>query len=192
MGANIWNNPASHFDIIKAICPQKAPPAQGYIANPAISFKSLNIKGFIGLYSSSWTMTQTWRNDSHTELEVIYTFPIASYSIISGLSATIAGKNARGRVVSTLDAERVYEEAITSGSLAIMVQKSSLGLATVNLGVLTPGERLKISLSCAKISSPYCTVMIGSADSGSRVSSASLMNTVMLAAIDISITPSSS
>ena len=151
MGANIWNNPASHFDIIKAICPQKAPPAQGYIANPAISFKSLNIKGFIGLYSSSWTMTQTWRNDSHTELEVIYTFPIASYSIISGLSATIAGKNARGRVVSTLDAERVYEEAITSGSLAIMVQKSSLGLATVNLGVLTPGERLKISLSCAKL-----------------------------------------
>lgn len=151
LGANIWNNPASHFDIIKAVCPQKAPPAQGYIADPSISFKSLSVKGFIGLYSCSWTMTQTWRNDSGAELEAIYTFPIAPRSIISGLSATIAGKTARGRVISTLDAEQAYENSITAGNLAIMVQKSSLGLATINLGVMAPGDRLKVSLSCAKL-----------------------------------------
>ncbi|MDE5833190.1 MAG: VIT and VWA domain-containing protein [Desulfovibrio sp.] len=151
LGSYIWNSPSPHFDTLDAICPQKDAPARGFLSAPAISFKSMRINGRVGPRSCSWTMTQTWKNDSPVGIEAIYTFPAPAGTVITGLKAFFNKREALSRAVPVREAEETYEKAVTQGNLAIMLQKSSFGLYTINLGIIPSGERLSAVLSCAQL-----------------------------------------
>lgn len=150
-GSYLWNSVSPDFDMTAAFCPQKDSPAQGFAADRTISFKSLKIDGELGYFACSWKTTQIWRNDSPVPIEAIYTFPLRGDAVLRGLSAKIGARRVAGRVVPAREAEEAYENAIGSGDLAILVQKSSLGLYTVNLGSLAPGESVEIELDCSRL-----------------------------------------
>lgn len=116
-----------------------------------ISLKSVSISGDItGLVLSS-TIRQEYRNETDNDLEIIYTFPLGFNTALLGMNASISGKKLTGKVVEKLEAEASYEKAINDGDSAIMVQKSSFGLYTANLGNIKPGETVNVELHCAKL-----------------------------------------
>ncbi len=116
-----------------------------------ISLKSVSISGDVeGLLFSS-TIRQEYKNDTEKALEIIYTFPVGWGTSLLGLQATIGEKRLTGEVVKNSDAEEKYEKAVADGDSAIMVQQSSQGLYTANLGNIKAGESVVVEIHCARL-----------------------------------------
>lgn len=116
-----------------------------------ISLRSVSISGQVeGLLFSS-TIRQEYVNDTDKALEIIYTFPLGWGTALLGLEATIGETRLTGEVVKKTDAEEKYEEAVSAGDAAIMVQQSAPGLFTANLGNIRAGEKVTVELHCARL-----------------------------------------
>ncbi len=117
----------------------------------AVALKRVHVNGRIdGLL---WTMTsqQHYRNESGKNLETVYTFPLAPGAVLMGLSVQIGDKKLHGTVVEKKKATARYEKAIDEGDMPVMVEKSSEGLYTANLGNLKDGESVTIEIESAQL-----------------------------------------
>lgn len=83
---------------------------------------------------------QRYRNDGDKTIEAIYTFPLASRAVLLGIEFELNGKTLTGTAVEKQQAERKYEKALDKGNTAILLEKTSADLYTVNLGNLMAGE----------------------------------------------------
>ncbi len=116
-----------------------------------IALKSVAITGDVdGLLFSS-AIRQEYKNETDKTLEIIYTFPIGWGTALLGMNAEIGGKKLKGEIVEKQKAEAKYEEAIKDGDSPIMLQQSSTGLYTANLGNIKPGETVSVEIHCAKL-----------------------------------------
>lgn len=95
------------------------------------------------------TLTQTYRNDERTSIEAVYTFPLPLDAVLLSLDVTLGGRRLRGTVVEKSEAEDRYEDAISEGDAAVMLQNPEPGLYTMNVGNLLPGEQAKITVRYA-------------------------------------------
>ncbi len=86
------------------------------------------------------SVEQSYLNDQKTNIEAVYTFPLPLGAVLLGFEVEIAGKKLSGQVVERKQAERTYEDAVTDGNSAIMLEESGPGLYTVSLGNLMAGE----------------------------------------------------
>jgi len=117
----------------------------------AMSLKSVSASGQLSGLLLSMTVRQTYRNDTDNILETVYTFPLAWGAVLLGLSVEIAGKRLTGVVMERKEAEHRYEEAVSDGDSPILLEQSSDGLFTVNLGNLKPGEQAVIEYHYAQL-----------------------------------------
>ncbi|MFK5950075.1 MAG: VIT and VWA domain-containing protein, partial [Methylococcales bacterium] len=93
---------------------------------------------------SNVTMTQTYQNMEDVNIEAVYTFPLPLDAVLLDLTVTLGEKVLKGQVVEKKAAEERYEEAITDGDSAIMLQESQPGLFTMNVGNILAGETIVI------------------------------------------------
>lgn len=109
-----------------------------------MSLKSVSASGRVSGLLLDMTVRQTYLNDMGKMLETVYTFPLAWGGVLLGLNVEIAGKRLTGVVMERKEAEHRYEEAVSDGDSPILLEQSSDGLFTVNLGNLKPGEEAVI------------------------------------------------
>ncbi|OJY56621.1 VIT and VWA domain-containing protein [Thiobacillus sp. 0-1251] len=83
---------------------------------------------------------QRYRNEEDKNIEAIYTFPLAARAVLLDIEFELGGKKLSGIAVERKEAEQEYEKAIEDGNTAILLEKSSEDLYTVNLGNLMAGE----------------------------------------------------
>ena len=83
---------------------------------------------------------QRYRNEEDKNIEAIYTFPLAARAVLLDIEFELGGKKLSGIAVERKEAEQKYEKAIEDGNTAILLEKSSEDLYTVNLGNLMAGE----------------------------------------------------
>ena len=83
---------------------------------------------------------QLYQNPQKTNIEAVYTFPLPLGAVLLGLEVEIAGKKLSGTVVEKKQAERDYENAVTDGNSAVMLEEAGPGLFTASLGNLMAGE----------------------------------------------------
>lgn len=114
------------------------------VTGEAMSLKSVQASGHVSGLLLELTVRQAYRNDTGKTLETVYTFPLAWGAVLMGLNVDIAGKRLSGVVAERKDAEQRYEEAVADGDTPILLEKSSDGLYTLNLGNLKPGEEAVI------------------------------------------------
>lgn len=91
-------------------------------------------------------LTQTYRNDEPTNIEVVYTFPLPLDAALLELEVILGERVLRGMVVEKKAAEERYENAIADGDSAVMLEQAEPGLYTVNVGNVLPGERITVRL----------------------------------------------
>jgi Ca-activated chloride channel family protein len=116
-----------------------------------MSLKSVSASGRVSGLLLDMTVRQTYRNDTGKMLETVYTFPLAWGGVLLGLNVEIAGKRLTGVVMERKEAEHRYEEAVSDGDSPILLEQSSDGLFTVNLGNLKPGEEAVIEYHYAQL-----------------------------------------
>ena len=93
---------------------------------------------------------QCFSNPTDKNIEVVYTFPLPWGAVLLGVEVLLGDKHLTGSVVEKKQAEARYEEAISEGNAAIMLERNHDHSYSLNLGNLAAGERCVITLRYAQ------------------------------------------
>ena len=86
------------------------------------------------------TVQQRYRNPGAAHVEAVYTFPLPLDGVLLALSVSLGDRNLVGTVLGKSEAEQRYEDAVTDGDAAVLLEQAQPGLYTANVGNLAPGE----------------------------------------------------
>lgn len=127
-----------------------------------IGLHSQDMEANIGLVSAHVTgrfnglvaqikIRQVYKNWSDDNVECVYTFPLGWQSVLLGMRVELNGKSMTGTVKPKKVAEAQYEEAISSGDLPVMLERSGKDLYTANIGNIQTGDEVVIEFDYAQI-----------------------------------------
>lgn len=104
------------------------------------------------LHDALLTMTieQRYRNPGKKHIEAVYTFPLPWGAVLMGVEVDLGGKPLSGQVHARPQAEAKYENALSEGDAAILLERNCDGNHTLNLGNLAPGEQCSIRIRYAQ------------------------------------------
>ena len=119
-----------------------------FIANDGreLLLKNVNYDIKLNGLIAKTAIKQHYLNPYDTNIEAIYTFPLASNAILLNIELKINDKVLKGVIKEKSEAEADYEEAIDEGNRAIMVEKNSDGIFTINIANLLPQDEIVITL----------------------------------------------
>ena len=83
---------------------------------------------------------QRYRNPGAKHIEAVYTFPLPVEAVLLKFAVEIGDRTLAGTVVAKAEAERRYENAVTDGDAAVLLEQPQPGLYTASVGNLAPGE----------------------------------------------------
>ncbi|MES2038285.1 MAG: VIT and VWA domain-containing protein [Pseudomonadota bacterium] len=107
--------------------------------------------GFIKGLLLEMQLVQSFINPSDKEhAEVVYTFPLPMDAVLLDIEVELNGKKLSGAVVPRKKAEIDYEEAISEGNSAFMLQENGDGSYNLSLGNLAPGEACTLTMHYAQ------------------------------------------
>lgn len=89
---------------------------------------------------------QHYLNTSDNHVEAVYTFPLPWGAVLLGIEIQLGDQKLTGSVIGKAQAEDQYEEAISNGDAAIMVDTNGNGHYVVQIGNLAPGEKCVIDM----------------------------------------------
>lgn len=96
------------------------------------------------------SVEQLFCNPGDTNVEVVYSFPLPWGAVLLGVDVLLGDKHLTGAVVEKKQAEARYEEAISGGNAAIMLEKNRDHSYSLNLGNLAAHEHCTITLRYAQ------------------------------------------
>ena len=116
-----------------------------------IGLVSAHVTGRLNGLVAQIKVRQVYKNWSDDNVECVYTFPLGWQSVLLGMRVELNGKSMTGTVKPKKVAEVQYEEAISSGDLPVMLERSGKDLYTANIGNIQTGDEVVIELDYAQI-----------------------------------------
>ncbi|QDE88128.1 VWA domain-containing protein [Myxococcus xanthus] len=89
---------------------------------------------------------QRYRNEEYQPVEAIYTFPLPSDGTLSAFSMTCAGRRIEGVVREREEAFRTYDDAVTAGHGAALLDEERRNVFTAQVGNLLPYEETVVEV----------------------------------------------
>ncbi len=108
--------------------------------NRKVALKGVNVRARLHELIAEVEVEQSYVNPRDTNIETVYTFPLPIGAVLLGLEVEIAGNKLAGHVIERKKAERDYEDAVTDGNSAVMLQETGPGLYTASIGNLMAKE----------------------------------------------------
>ena len=105
-----------------------------------VALKEVKVNARLHELTAEVDVEQSYINPQNTNIETVYTFPLPIGAVLLGFEVEIGGKKLLGHVIERKKAERDYEEAITDGNSAVMLEETGPGLYTVSIGNLMAKE----------------------------------------------------
>ena len=106
----------------------------------ALPLERVSIRGTVRDFAAEITVEQHYRNPRSKNIEAVYTFPLPVGAVLLDLELQLGERCLKGQVVEKKAAEARYEDAVTDGDTAVMVEVSGPGLYTLNFGNLMAQE----------------------------------------------------
>ncbi|MFZ1642952.1 MAG: VIT domain-containing protein [Candidatus Contendobacter sp.] len=97
-------------------------------------------------------IAQTYQNAEAVNIEAVFTFPVPAEAVLLEVDIRIDDRVLRGRVLPKRQAENAYEDAVSGGDGAILLQEAGRGLYTINVGNLLPGQTARLRYRYALLS----------------------------------------
>lgn len=120
------------------------------VSGKELMLEGIEINGDLRGLMLDLQVTQRFVNNFDAHAEIVYTFPLPWGAVLLHVDVTLAGKKLTGTVVDKKQAEAEYEEALSSGDTAIMLEKNSDQSYSLNLGNIAPKELCVIDLHYAQ------------------------------------------
>lgn len=115
----------------------------------AIPLVGMDIEAKIEGLMTSVNLEQRYTNNEKINIEAVYTFPLPIDAVLTSLVVKIDQRILRATILEKKTAEVRYEEAMTDGNTAVMLEKLASGLYTMNVGNLMAGETIAIQMQYA-------------------------------------------
>ncbi|MFZ6679170.1 VIT and vWA domain-containing protein [Undibacterium sp. Tian12W] len=117
----------------------------------AMALTKVSAMGVIQGMLLDMQLTQSFINPSDKEhVEVLYTFPLPVDAVLLDIEVQLDGRKLSGAVVPRKKAEIDYEEAISEGNTAFMLQENGDRSYSLSIGNLAPGEACTLSMHYAQ------------------------------------------
>jgi hypothetical protein len=88
-----------------------------------------------------------FRNAEDKAIEATMTFPVPGDSALTGLRATIDGRDLVASAQPSVQARQTYEAALDDGKTAILHEEKLRGVHMLSLGNLAPGKEAEVTLT---------------------------------------------
>jgi len=121
------------------------------IGEGKVALQSVNVEAEIENLLCEVTIKQSYRNLEKVNIEAVYTFPLPLGAVLMDMTIKTRTKELKGVVVEKSEAEERYEDAVTDGDTAIMLEQVEPGLYTMNVGNLQPEDIIEISITYAEL-----------------------------------------
>ena len=106
----------------------------------AMPLERVSVQGTLRDFAAEITVEQHYRNPRPTNIEAVYTFPLPVGAVLLDLELDIGDRKLVGQVIEKQAAQERYEDAVTDGDTAVMIEISGQGLYSLNFGNLMAGE----------------------------------------------------
>lgn len=116
-----------------------------------VMLKGVKVTGELRGLLFEASVEQRFCNSTDKNVEVIYTFPLPWGAVLLGVDVLLGDEHLTGAVVEKKQAEACYEEALSEGNAAIMLEKNRDRSYSLNLGNLIVQEDCVITLRYAQI-----------------------------------------
>lgn len=116
----------------------------------AVNLMGVRLSGDLRGLMFEASIEQRFCNPGDKNVEVVYSFPLPWGAVLLGVDVVLGDKHLTGAVVEKKQAEARYEEAISEGNAAIMLEKNHDLSYSLNLGNLAAREHCTITLRYAQ------------------------------------------
>lgn len=115
-----------------------------------LALRGITVSARVTGLLAATTLVQKYKNDTETNLELAYIFPLPVSGILLSFSVNIGERKFKGQVIPRSQAEAVYEKTIGEGNSAFRLQEIRSGMYSATLGNVMPGEEVAITLTYAE------------------------------------------
>jgi Ca-activated chloride channel family protein len=112
----------------------------------ALVLESVNVSATVNGILLDVVLEQHFINPKQHALEITYTFPLPWQATLLDVEAVINQQKMVGSVYEKKQAEKKYEQALSEGNSAMLLESLDNGLWSLNLGNLAPNESCKIKV----------------------------------------------
>ncbi len=118
-------------------------------ANPAdrIALRGVRVESRLAGMSQKTTIEQTFVNLERQAIEAVYTFPLPSDAAVCRFEVITAERVLTGTIEENAKAMQQYDEAISEGHGAFVVEQNRPDIFTVRVGNLKPSQAVTIRLT---------------------------------------------
>ena len=116
----------------------------------AVNLMGVRLSGDLRGLMFEASIEQRFCNPGDKNVEVVYSFPLPWGGVLLSVDVVLRDKHLTGAVVEKKQAEARYEEAISEGDAAIMLEKNRDHSYSLNLGNLAAHEHCTITLRYAQ------------------------------------------
>ena len=120
------------------------------VGEAKVVLQSVNVEAKIENLLCEVTIKQVYSNLEKINIEAVYTFPLPLSAVLLDMAIKTGTRELKG-VVEKTEAEDRYEDAVTDGDTAIMLEQVAPGLYTMNVGNLQPEDTIEISITYAEL-----------------------------------------
>ncbi|XP_031218415.1 protein mono-ADP-ribosyltransferase PARP4 isoform X2 [Mastomys coucha] len=113
----------------------------------SVPLDSVHIKGRIIDFVAQVIVFQTYTNQSQVPIEAKYIFPLDDKAAVCGFEAFINGKHIVGEIKEKEEARQKYQEAISHGHGAYLMDQDAPDVFTVSVGNLPPRAKVLIKIT---------------------------------------------
>lgn len=125
----------------------EAPRSGLHAGGSAVPLLGVSVEAELKGFAARVTLSQRYRNDGETPLEATYVFPLDESAAVCGFEALVDGRVIAGRVLEREKAFEVYDEAISAGHGAYLLDEERPDVFTASIGNLPPGKEVVVRLT---------------------------------------------
>ena len=109
-----------------------------------IPLKSTSFTGYLKGMMTHMTMELVFENSEKEAIEAVYNFPIPDKAVFLGLWMKMSGRTYKTAVIERKQAVESYEESVTDGNAAILVEEISPYVYSMQIGNIPPETEIRI------------------------------------------------
>lgn len=95
------------------------------------------------------TVRQVYGNPYSHPIEAVYVFPLPESGAVYSMDMEIGDRRIEGEIKERLEAQRIYEEAISQGRTAALLEQERPNIFTQTVGNILPGDDIVIEIMYA-------------------------------------------
>ncbi|HQP88031.1 MAG TPA: VIT domain-containing protein [Thermoanaerobaculia bacterium] len=125
----------------------EAPRSGLQAGGSAVPLLGVSVEAELKGFAARVTLSQRYRNDGETPLEATYVFPLDETAAVCGFEALVDGRVIAGKVLEREKAFEAYDEAISAGHGAYLLDEERPDVFTASIGNLPPGKEVVVRLT---------------------------------------------